>query len=141
MGLINEKDRKNLEAVLGKMENQVKLVFFSQEMECQFCEATRQIVNELREISPKISLEVFDFVKDKEKVDSYKIDKIPAVVVEGKKDHGIRFYGIPAGYEFTTLIEDILDVGMGKHDLPEDLVKRLDAVKEPVRIQVLISPT
>ena len=42
-------------------------------------------------MSGKLSLEVYNFLRDKEKVAQYKIDKIPATFVEGEKDYGIWF--------------------------------------------------
>lgn len=67
-------------------------------------------MNEILTLSPKFKLEVYDFVKDAEFAKLYGIDKIPAIALIGERDTGIRFYGIPAGYEFTTLIEDLVDV-------------------------------
>ena len=66
MSLISEKDaeylRKEFETNLVEP---VKLVMFTQEMECQFCAETRQIVEEIAELSDKIAVEIYDFVADK----------------------------------------------------------------------------
>lgn len=48
---------------------------------------------------------------DQQKAETYGVQLVPAVIVEGEKDHGIRFFGAPAGYEFSSLVEDILAVG------------------------------
>jgi alkyl hydroperoxide reductase subunit AhpF len=69
------------------------------------------------------------------------VDKIPAIAVLGKKDYGIRFYGIPAGYEFTTLIEDIMNVSAGESGLSKEAKQAIAQVKTPVTIQVFITPT
>jgi hypothetical protein len=42
-------------------------------------------------------LTVYDFQTYKEVVKKYNIDKIPATVIRGEKDYGIRYYGIPSG--------------------------------------------
>ena len=62
----------------------------------------RSLLEEIVALSPLLHLEIYNFLLDKDKVDLYGIDKIPAIVVE-RKDYGIRFYGIPAGYEFSGL--------------------------------------
>ena len=49
-------------------------------------------------------------VGDKAKADYYKVEKIPATIVEGEEDYGIRFYGIPGGYEFASLIHALKTV-------------------------------
>ncbi len=92
-------------------------------------------------LSDKISLQTYNFVTDSRVAEQYGIDKIPATVVMGEKDYGVRFYGIPSGYEFTSLIEDIIDVSRGKTALSDATLEALKAIKEPVHIQVFVTPT
>ena len=80
-------------------------------------------------------------MKDAEIVKKYNIDKIPATIILGERDYGIRFYGVPAGYEFTSLIEDIVDARLRRPTIQKDVLKELDKVDRPVHIQVLVSPT
>jgi len=142
VSLIKKEQQKQLKEIFKKLSNNVKLIFFTQEMECPFCKDTRELLQDLSSLSDgKISLEIYDFVNDKDKVDKYKIDKIPAVVVEGQKDYGIRFYGIPAGYEFTSLINSILIVSRGQSGLSDETKESLKKLKDPVKIQVFITLT
>ena len=141
MPKISKKDQDYLKKEFIKIVKPVKLVYFTQAFECQYCELTRELLTELSDLSEKIKLEIYDFVKDKEKVDHYKIDKIPAIVVEGEKDYGIRYFGVPAGYEFTTFIEDVISVSRRDSDLPEDVLSALARIQKPVHIQVLVSLT
>ena len=147
MPLISEKDAKFLRNEFeSNLVNTVKLVMFTQAMECQFCAETRQIVEEIAELSDKIEPEVFDFVDDKDKAELYKIDKIPAIAVvrveDGKeRDYGVRFYGIPSGYEFTSVIEDIVDVSKGDSGLQPRSREAVAGLTEPVHFQVFVTPT
>jgi len=93
------------------------------------------------ELSNKISFESYDFVSDKEKVQEFNIDKIPATVVMGDRVYGIRFYGIPAGYEFASLLEAIEMVGKGQPTLSTHTVAKVKDIKKPVRLQVFVTPT
>jgi len=147
MPLISAKDaeflRKEFET---NLVSPVKLVMFTQEMECQFCSETRQIVEEIAALSDKITAEIYDLVADKATVDLYRIDKIPAIAVvreeDGKeKDYGIRFYGIPSGYEFTSVIEDIVDVSKGESGLQPKSKETVAGITEPVHFQVFVTPT
>jgi len=124
-----------------KLENPVKLVVFTQEVECPFCAQTRSLIEELASLSDKIIVEVYDFVKDSEKAKFYMIDKVPAVAVVGSRDYGLRFYGLPYGYEFQTLLEAIFYASTGRTDLSEESRRRLKALKTPVRIQVFVTLT
>lgn len=141
MGALREKDRKELEKIFAELVKPVKLLMFTQERECQYCETTRQILEEVAAISDKIALEVHDFAKEAELAAGYGVDKIPALIVMGERDHGIRFYGVPAGYEFSTLVEDIVDVSRGAHGLPDEVVEELRKVDQPVRMEVMVTPT
>jgi len=62
-------------------------------------------------------------------------------VVMGDVDYGIRFYGIPSGYEFTTLVEDVIDVSQRKANLSAESLDKIAAVQVPIHIQVFVTPT
>jgi alkyl hydroperoxide reductase subunit AhpF len=141
MALIQESDREQIIERFATMSHNVTLLMFTQEHECRWCEMTRQIVEELASISPRVKADIRDFMADAETAQRYGVDKIPAVAVLGEKDHGIRFFGVPAGYEFTPLIEAITDVGRGVSDLPAPLLAELAKVDQPVHLQVMVTPT
>jgi len=124
-----------------KLENPVRILIFTQEIECRFCSETRQLAQELAVLSDKITAEVYDFVADADKAKEYSIDKIPALAIIGKKDYGVRIYGIPYGYELQTLIEAVINVSRGKTDLTDKTKKILSEVTAPVHIQVFVSLT
>jgi glutaredoxin-like protein len=141
MGVIAEKDREKLINLFESLLQDVKVVVFSQEIECGFCQTTRQILEEVSALSQKISLEVYDFVKDEELVKKYGVSRIPAAILIGDRDYGIRFYGTPAGYEFTTLIQDIIMISRRDPGLSGEVLNELSKVDQPVHMQVMISPT
>lgn len=141
MGLIKESQQEQLKERFEELDGNVKLIVFTQEMECQYCRETSQLMEDIAALSDKIDMEVYDFVSDSDKVEKYNIDKIPATVVEGEKDYGIRFYGIPAGYEFVSLIDSIMAVSKGESDLSEETKAALSQLKDAVHIQVFVTLT
>lgn len=142
MALLAEKDSQFLKGLFAQsLVTPVKLVFFTQAMECQFCRETGQILDEVAALSDKITVETYDFVADKEVAERFGIDKIPATIVMSDTDYGVRFYGIPSGYEFTSLIEDIVDVSHGTSALLPETLAALEAITEPVHLQVFVTPT
>lgn len=140
---LDEKIRADLAAQLSVLTKKVQIVFFTQEIECQYCKETRAILSELSEVSDKLVLDVKNFVIDKDEASKYGIDKIPATVLldENGKDYGIRFYGIPSGYEFASLLEDIKMLGTGETGLPQDLVDSIKQIENEVHMQVFVTPT
>ncbi len=143
MSLLSDEIKKEVQTELAGLKNEVKLIVFTQEMECEYCHENRTLAEEIASLSDKIKLEVYNFTLDKNKVEEYKIDKIPAVAIcSGTgKDYGIRFYGIPAGYEFTSLIEAIRNVSLGESGLAEESKKELQKLNKPVHIQVFVTLT
>jgi glutaredoxin-like protein len=149
MTLLTEKDaaavRQQFEDALIQP---VKLVMFSQEFECLYCRETRQILEELAELSPLVSVEIHDFERDKALADQYGVDKIPATLVQRAgldgtidTDYGIRFYGIPSGYEFVSLLEAIKLVGVGRVGLSQATLDKLATLDQPLHLQVFVTPT
>ena len=139
---IQSQVRKTLEAMAGP----VKLVVFTQSseaLECDMCSETRGLLEEIAALAPagNLSVEVRDFLTDADAKALYKIDKIPAVAVVGAKDYGIRLYGIPAGYEFSSLMDDILTVSKGESGLSSATKAALASVNRPIHIQVYVTPT
>lgn len=145
MSLLSEKDRNYLQNEFQALDHPVKLLVFSQDRECQYCRETRELAEELATLSPQITTETVLFTPDSEEAKRYQVDKIPAIVllVDGSQpmDYGIRFYGIPSGYEFSTLVEDIIMVSSGDSGLAPEIKKQLAQLDQPVHLQVFITPT
>ncbi|MFH1926988.1 MAG: thioredoxin family protein [Chloroflexota bacterium] len=141
MSLLQDKDREQVQQLFAGLSNPVKLVMFTQELDCEFCAQTRELVEEVASLSDTITAEVYNFALDKEKAQEYGVEKIPAVAVVGDKDYGIRFYGIPSGYEFSSLLDSIMDVSAQDSGLSETTSTFLASLKDPLHIQVFVTPT
>lgn len=141
MALLQEKDKVKVRTLFSEMVNPVNLINFTQDLECHFCRETRSILEEVEELSENLSLEVYNFQSDKDKAKKYKIDKIPATVIEGTKDFGIRFYGVPSGYEFTSLLQGIMHVSKEDSELSGDTRQKLKDISKEVHLQVYVTPT
>jgi len=141
MGLIGDDVATEIREQLSAMAAPVKIVHFTQELNLEYGRETRQALEELTALSDKLSLDIYDFLLDKEKVAEYKVDKVPATAIRNGKDYGIRFYGMPAGYEFATLIEAILDVSKGESGLGTETREKLRQISQPIHLEVFVTPT
>jgi alkyl hydroperoxide reductase subunit AhpF len=110
MTFLTEQDKIQVRKTFDALENKVQLIHFTRELDCNYCKETKKMLEELTGLSDKVDLIVFNFQIDKEMVEKFGVDKVPATIVMCEKDYGIHYYGIPSGYEFSSLIEDILDV-------------------------------
>lgn len=141
MALLNEEIRSEVRAALADLKTSVTLKVFTQRFECQYCKETRELVQEVAALNDRLSVEVYDFEKDKALADSLGIDKVPAVAIIGAKDYGIRMFGIPSGYEFGSLIEAIRLVSAGDSGLSPATRQQIARLQKPIKIQVFITPT
>lgn len=149
MPMLDDRVRKQVETALAEMQRPVRALVFTQgeggALECEYCSETRELMQEVASLSDKITLEVRDFQADADLARAHGVDKIPALVLledgDAPKDHGIRFFGIPAGYEFSTLLEDLRMLSSGEHKLSDETLAEIAALKEPVHIQVFVTPT
>ncbi len=154
MPLLKASDRDQLKKEFEALENPVKLLFFTQALDCDYCGITQQVLEEVSQLSDKIVLEIKNFQIDREAASEYKIARVPAIALlrvettekDGKiesvdRDYGIRFYGVPAGYEFASLLGDVLDVSKGDSGLSPQSRAALAELKEPLHLQVFTTPT
>ncbi len=140
---IDDKIKEEIKKQLSVLTKKVKIINFTQELECQFCRETRQLLTELTDISDKLEIEVYNFLNDKEMTEKYGVDKIPATVLldEDGNDYGIKYYGIPSGYEFSSLLEDIIMLSTGNTNLPANVEEEVKKIDRPVHMQVFVTPT
>jgi len=102
---------------------------------------TRELLEEVASLSDQITLVNHNLLEEPELAQQYGIERTPAFVLEGAARGKVRFFGIPSGYEFTTLIEDLVDVARGQTDLSEATRAALERLEDDLHIQVFTTPT
>lgn len=147
MALISPADAERLRGDFASMARPVRLLFFTQTLECDTCLQTRQILDELPLLSDAISIEEVNFVLERDRAAEYGIDRVPAIALLVQDDSGIerdthiRFLGAPAGYEFVSLVRALLLVGGGASLLSEGSRALLARVDRPLSVHVFTTPT
>ena len=139
--MIDAKTRKELENIFSSLTGPVRIVLFTQEMACESCRHQEELLRSVARLSKKISLTVFDMLKDPGKAREYGVTRVPATAIVGDRDHGIRFYGVTAGYEFGSLVEAISMVSQGKSGLDRQIEDLLLLIDVPVHLEVMVTLT
>ncbi len=121
------------------MAEPVTLKVFSNKNHCLFCNEMISLVNSVAELSDKIKVEICDCEENDPKAKEYGIERHPAISIDGDKDYGIRFYGVPAGKEFTTFIESIMLVSSRKPVLTPEATELLSKVNHKVNLKVFVT--
>ncbi len=145
--LLNDDIVKQVSELFAQMQEPVALIFFGDKNgRCDYCDDTRQLMEEIAEISDKLSLEIYDLQENADVAKLHNVDKAPGIVVAAKNgeeivDYGIRYAGIPSGHEFTSIINDILTVSKRDSGLSDATREYLRSLDKPVLLQVFVTPT
>ena len=144
MPLLTDRDEAAVRKEFEKLSGSVKLIIFSQELSAaaELCRQNEQLVREVAALAPgTITVEVLNLAIDRERAAGYGIDRVPAIVVEGARDYGIRFLGIPSGYEFSNLIDATILASSGQPGLTAETQAALAGLADDVDIKVFSTPT
>ncbi|MGC8916659.1 MAG: protein disulfide oxidoreductase [Thermoanaerobaculum sp.] len=142
MALLSEKDAKKVKDILDNLPAKVQVHFFTQELECQFCRETGQLLEELAALSPRLEVVEHDFLLDKEAVATYGVELVPAIVPVGPSgDLGLRLYGIPAGYEFASLLEGLKLAAGADPELAPETQAFVSQLEKDLELEVYVTPT
>jgi thiol-disulfide isomerase/thioredoxin len=152
--MISPQDRQALQERFRKeLKRKITLRLFTQTVgrliipgrECPTCLQTAQILEELASLSPMLELEAIDFYGQAQRARESGVERIPAIVMtkdaKGGASSNVKYYGMPSGYEFVTIIEDLIALSQPRSPLSADTRKRLKLVDQDVHIQVFVTPT
>ena len=144
MGLLKEEDRNYLRTEFEKiLRDKVRILLFSSKDEnCMYCKDAKQLLQEVSELSEKIELEIHDV--ESEKAEEFDVELAPSIIItdeDGEAGLRIRFTGIPSGYEFTTLIKDIMYISTKQLEITDATIQELQNVRNRLRMEVYVTPT
>ncbi|PWI46921.1 glutaredoxin [Candidatus Heimdallarchaeota archaeon B3_Heim] len=139
---IEDKILNEIKGMFQSIETDVTLHMFTRKDHCLLCNETLDLVQQVATQSDKVQLKLCECDINSEEAKKWKIERHPAIVVEGQSKGLIRFYGIPSGYEFGSLIESIIMSGKTNgSDLEPELVEEIKAIDKPLHLQVFVTPT
>jgi alkyl hydroperoxide reductase subunit AhpF len=144
--LLNENILSQIREVFEQLDKPVEVMFFGSKADCEYCDDTLQLAGEVVAISDKLNFKKYDIDADAELARQYNVDKVPGLVIAARDgdqvtDYGVRLAGIPSGHEFSTLIHDLVLVSSRESGLSQETRRFLQDVKQPVLLQVFVTPT
>lgn len=140
MSLLQPDVRAQILDVFTALDQPVKLLFFRQRDGCPTCPDQQRLLEEVSSLSPKVSMTVYDIVLHGDESRNYGITRAPATVIMGERDYGIRFYGVTAGHEFSSLISTMILVSSGA-EVNQELAGLITSIDKPVNLKVLTTLT
>jgi len=144
--LLNNEIKAEVQEIFQQLQDSVEILFFGNKFDCEYCDDTLHLVQEVIELSDKLTLSVHDDDDDAEIAQQYGVDKTPGLVLAGRDgdqilDYGIRYAGIPSGHEFSSLIHDLILVSGRDSGLEDKTRQFLNDLEQPVFLQVFVTPT
>jgi len=141
MAFLQDRDREIVRGRLDALPASVRLVHFTQALDCETCPEARALLEELAGLSEKLQLEVLDLQIEPDRAAEHGIDQVPGTVIFGPAAVPLRYFGTPSGYEFATLLQAIELAAGGDSGLEPATRQKLAAVAEPMQLQVFVTPT
>ncbi|HEX8967039.1 MAG TPA: hypothetical protein VF937_04110 [Chloroflexota bacterium] len=163
MPFLSEADQDQLKEIFStQLQGQVRLrvltrptsrLYVPGQQLCASCAEAEPFVRELATLSDKLDVVVHDVQAEPALASRYALDgQLPAILVErvsadeaepadSATQGAIRFLGLPAGYEFSTLVADIVDVSTGQVGLSEATQTELRGLQQDLHVQVFVTPT
>jgi alkyl hydroperoxide reductase subunit AhpF len=151
--LLNDQVVGQIREAFQNLKEPVEILFFGKKEDCDYCDDTLKLAQEIAEISELLTLKAYDLDSDAEIAEKYGVDKAPGLVLLGRdaittensggesQDYGVRFAGIPSGYEFSSFIQDLLLVSGRDSGLRPETRAFLKELNQPVLMQVFVTPT
>jgi glutaredoxin-like protein len=144
--LLNSEISNQVKEAFKQLNGEVKVLFFGRQVDCEYCDQTLQLIEEVTDLSDKLFLTTYDVDINADQASKFNVDKTPGLVIAGRDkdqlvDFGIRYAGVPSGHEFSSLIQDIILVSGRDSRLSQQTRELLSNLAEPVFLQVFVTPT
>lgn len=144
--LLNDQIANQVKEAFTQLNQPVEVLFFGRKDDCEFCDQTEQLIEEVVQLSEKLHLSSYDLESDGETASKFNVDKTPGLVITARDgdqliDFGVRYAGVPSGHEFSSLIQDIILVSGRDSRLSQQTRDILANLEKPVSLQVFVTPT
>lgn len=145
MTLIPDREREYISDIFKeKLKGPVVLeAFLTESDECMYCGEALELIKELSELGGgMISYSVHYAEKEPAAFEENRVLGPPTIRVSAPgAQYYAAFSGLPAGYEFGALLEDIIDASRGAPRLSPTTVSKLRSIDRDMEIWVFVTPT
>jgi glutaredoxin-like protein len=144
--VLNDQIIKQIQEAFAEVKEPVEVLLFGSKDNCDYCNETKQLLEEVTALHDKLALSVYDIQDNADVASRFNVTNAPGIVIAAKdnaevKNLGIQFSGIPSGHEFSTLINDIIIVSRRESGLDAKTREYLRKLDKPLHLQVFVTPT
>jgi len=140
MQIFDKNTRTQIGEILNEMVSPITIVLFTKK-NCYSCAETSQLLKEITEIKPTISLKEYDVDTDSEIAKQYDITLTPSFVILDKDNQykGVKFNGIPAGHEINSFISALIEMSGSQIAYKPEILNRIQGLDKPINIKVFVT--
>ncbi len=120
------------------MKDPVRMILFIRDVGCELCPAALELARAIKARAPKVALEVYDQVMDRDKAEQYGVQHVPVFVLQGANDRAVRFSGLPEEVFLKIMLETLFSIANGRVWFPEKILTTLGHLTNDVPIQVFV---
>jgi alkyl hydroperoxide reductase subunit AhpF len=140
VSMLSEKDKAYVAKTLDGVTSDVRVVLFSRDGgDCRYCGEAEGLVNDVAAASPRVKVEVLSLKQDAARAKELGIDKVPGIALLGEKDYGLRYFGLPSGYDFIPFVETLRALGNDDPGISAESVAALKKLTKPVQLSVFVT--
>lgn len=144
--VLNDQIVKQINTAFAELQEPVQILYFGSKENCQYCDETRQLLEEVTALHDKLQLSTYDIEENADVASRFHVSDAPGIVIAAREDAdvrhlGIHFSGVPSGHEFSTFINDILLVSRRDSGLNEQTRQFLKNLDKPLVMQVFVTPS
>jgi glutaredoxin-like protein len=138
--IIDDNVKNQVKQRFEAMKSPVQLIVYNRNPNgCNFSEEMKELVEIVAGLSSKIDYKLIEEPLETLK-GKYHLDECPAIEIRMKeRSYGIRFYGVPAGKEFTSFIESIMLVSLQNPHLSQKTINELEDLSKSVNLKVFVT--
>ena len=139
--ILKKKQQEFARSKFAAAGGETRLVLFTEGEGCRQCGKAERFLRELADLSPLLVLETLSYSEEAERARQLGIERVPGIALlgPGGRETGIRYYGIPLGFEFETFVEAVVNTGSEVTGLQPETIASLSLVKKPVIITVFVT--
>jgi alkyl hydroperoxide reductase subunit AhpF len=108
--------------------------------ECRFCAETRQTLEELHALSPKLRLQIHELSESAKLAAGLGVDRVPATVFRGQLNRSLRIDGFPGAGLFPPFVDALVSASRGATELDARLKHALRRIQARLDVRVYVSP-
>jgi len=140
--LSSEDKTKIKELVDGALNKPVDVLIFSQKFACETCKAVIELMEELASLNDNIKVKILYLEEETNLAKEVGVDKVPAILIKSSNDvYNLKYFGIPAGYEFMVILEALVMASSGVTPLRSGNKEIIRKIRKKLNIKVFVTPT